>query len=138
MVELLAVEKKRLLAERGYVTSQDFSVAWDECWWTMKLERAWPHATVHRRGWRRAQERTRREMRAAFLDEPTPFALAAERLSEAAAGMCLHLEPEQVGKALLAAMAYVQIDDEDVAVRASTAAHAFVSLPPTARDQVAA
>lgn len=126
MVALLAVEKKRLLSENGAVTRQDFEAAWERCWEVMVDERGWPHATIHRRAWKRAQKRTRREIRAAFLDEPTPFAFAAERVSEAASGMCLHLEPEQLGKALLAAMAYVEIEDEDTARRASAAASAFV------------
>lgn len=129
MVSLLAAEKKRLLGEKGHVTRQDFETAWDVCWETMQKEHAWAHATHARRSVRRAQIATRREVRAAFLDEPTPFAFAAERIAEAAGNMCLRLEPELLGRALLAAMSYVEIDDEATAVRASDAASAFMALP---------
>jgi hypothetical protein len=74
MVELLAVEKRRLLAEHGRVTVEDFEVAWVECWAVMRSERAWPHATVHRRAWRKAMnEALKPEARACFLGEPTGF-----------------------------------------------------------------
>lgn len=138
MVELLAIEKQRLLATNGIVTRTDFEVAWHRSWETMKVEHYWPHATLHRRSWRRAQKRTRREMRAAFLDEPTPFSFAAARITEAAANMCLHLEPEQVGRALLAAMSYVEIEDEDTAWRASNAANVFVSMPQVEGESLTA
>lgn len=127
MVELLAAEKKRLIAEKGHVTRQDFDAAWSSCWEAMRREHSWPHATDQRREWRRAQQRTRREMRAAFLGEPTPFAFAAGRMSEAASAMCLHLDPEQLGKAMLAAMAYVEIDNVAAAERASDAASLFIT-----------
>lgn len=126
MVALLAAEKKRLLIANGQVTRQDFEAAWDACWEAMRKEHAWAHATHTRRDVRRTQRSTRRELRAAFLDEPTPFSFAAGRLSEAAGAMCLQLDPEQLGRAMLAAMAYVEIEDEDAAVRASTAANLFV------------
>lgn len=129
MVELLAAEKRRLLAANGTVTRRDFEAAWAVSWETMKCESAWAHDTSQRRAWRRAQRRTRSEMRAAFLDEPTPFSFAARRVSEAASGMCLQLAPEQLGRALLAAMAYVEIDEEEAAGRASSAAQAFVTAP---------
>lgn len=129
MVELLAAEKRRLLAEGSGITRADFDEAWERCWEIMVLERAWPHATVHRRAWRQAMVATRRECRAAFVGDPTPFAFAAERLTEVAGGMCLQLSTEQIGKALLAAIAYVDVDDEAQAERASTAANVFVSNP---------
>ncbi len=139
MVTLLAAEKKRLLAENGHVTRQDFETAWDVCWDVMVLERAWAHNTPQRRNWRHAQQMTKAECRAAFLDVPTPFATAAARLTEVAGGMCLQLEPEQVGKALLAAITYVDLPEADLArsVRAANAAHAFVS-GPSERKAVAA
>lgn len=137
MVELLAAEKKRLIAENGEVTRQDFEAAWTACWETMKREHAWPHATADRRDWRRAQERTRREMRAAFLGEPTPFAFASSRVSEAASAMCLRLEPEQLGKAMLAAMAYVEIEDVQAAERASDAASLFITAQPESEAMAA-
>lgn len=126
MVALLAAEKRRLLAEKGHVTRQDFDEAWAACYAVMVDERAWPHNTEQRRIWREVQDETKPECLAAFLDVPTPFAFAAGRMSEAAGGMCLRLEPEQVGRALLAAIAYVAIEDEATASRASTAANAFV------------
>lgn len=137
MVQLLAAEKRRLIVANGHVTRRDFDEAWERCWDMMRKEHAWAHATHERRSVRRAQRSTRRELRAAFLDEPTPFAFAAQRISEAASGMCLQLEPEQLGKAMLAAMAYVEIDDEAVAIRASSAASAFVALP-SEQESVAA
>lgn len=128
MVELLAMTKYWLLAENGVVTRSDFDAAWEGCWRVMVDERAWPHATKHRRAWREAQDETKEECLLAFLGVPSPFAFAAARISEVASGMCLHLQPEQIGKALLAAVAYVEIDDEQSAGRASSAANAFVGL----------
>jgi hypothetical protein len=122
MVSLLAVEKRRILSERGRVTRQDFEAAWDKCWWMMVLERSWPHASCHRRSWRIVQGATKAEFRAAFLDAPTAFSHATARLGTAASGMCLRLAPAQVPAALLAAIAYVQtvedaeaLDDERMA-----------------------
>lgn len=128
MVTLLAAEKKRLLAEKGHVTRRDFEAAWDACWEVMKKEHAWKHATHARRDDRRTQRWSRREVRAAFLDEPTPFSFAAGRMTEAASAMCLRLEPDQLGRAMLAATFYVEIDDEESAIRASSAASAFVAM----------
>ncbi len=108
MVTLLTEEKRRLLKANGTVTSSDFRAAWDTCWEIMVLERAWAHQTSARRSSRGAMLSTRSEYRAAFLDEPTSFSFAVGRLSEAAAGMCLHLEPEQIPRALLAAIAYAE------------------------------
>ncbi len=129
MVALLAAEKKRLLAENGHVTRQDFETAWEACWEVMVLERAWAHNTPQRRNWRAAQDETKAECCAAFLDVPTPFAFAAERISSAASGMCLRLAPEQLGRALLAAITYVELpsDDMELSMCAADAANAFVS-----------
>lgn len=127
MVELLTIEKRRLLAEHGHVTRQDFEEAWERCWHVMVLERAWPHATRHRRAWRQAQDETKLECCAAFLGEPTPFSFAATRLEEAASGMCLRLPPEQLGRAILAVISYCEVDDERAAVNASNAAQRFVA-----------
>ena len=129
MVELLAAEKHRLLAAEGHVTRNDFRRAWLMAWDVMVLERAWPHASRHRRMWREAMVAMRPEMEAAFLDAETPFSAAAGKLSSAAARMCLQLEPEQVGRALLAAMTYVDLpaDDESLSRRASNAAYKFVN-----------
>lgn len=111
MVALLAVEKRRLLAEKGHVTRQDFEQAWAACWEVMVLERAWAHSTPRRRESRAALVATKSEVRAAFLDEPTAFAFATGRLASAADGMCLRLEPTQVPRALLEAIAYVELHD---------------------------
>jgi hypothetical protein len=109
MVALLAAEKRRLLAEKGHVTHSDFRVAWDHCWEIMVLEKSWAHQTPIRRGSRAAMLATRSEARAAFLEESTAFAFASSRISSAAEGMCLHLDPQQTPEALLAAIAYVEI-----------------------------
>lgn len=128
MVALLAAEKRRLLATNGTVTRRDFEDAWSASWEVMVLERAWAHNTPQRRAWRAAQAATKAECRAAFLNLPTPFAAVAERLTTVAGDMCLTLAPEQIGRALLAAIAYVEVD-EDRAARASDAAYVFVQSP---------
>jgi hypothetical protein len=138
MVTLLAAEKKRLLAEKGHVTRQDFETAWDACWEVMKKEHAWAHATWDRRSWRRAQKRTKKEFKAAFVGDPTPFAFAAGRIDTAARNACLCLEPEQIGRAMLAAVSYVEIDDEETAERASTAASAFVWMTDEGQESIPA
>lgn len=74
MVELLAERKRTLLRECGVVTAEDFEVAWEASWTQMVAERAWPHATVHRRQWRRAMEEAMMpEARACWLGQPTAF-----------------------------------------------------------------
>lgn len=108
MVQLLALAKYWLLIENGAVTRSDFDAAWEGCWEVMVDERAWPHATRHRRAWRKAMQVTRSEMRAAFLDQPTAYAFVAERITTAADAMCVHLEPDQIPTAMLAAHAYVR------------------------------
>ena len=108
MVELLVAEKKRVLAQHGSVDRHDFEAAWDWCWAIMVTERAWPHATVHRRAWRTAMIATKSEMRAAFVGDRTAFAEVAYSLAIAAEGVCVWLEPEQIPSALLAAIAYVE------------------------------
>jgi len=114
MVQLLAIEKARLISEKGYVTSQDFREAWQTCWWEMVLEKSWAHATRFRRGSRIAMLTTRHEYRTAFVDQPTAFAYATARLGQAADGMCLRLTPAEIPAALLAAIAYVQtLEDRD-------------------------
>ena len=123
MVELLTIEKRRLLDVNGGVTTSDFRAAWERCWEIIVLERGWAHATRLRRSMRQAQDETKDECRAAFLDLPTPFATAAASLTEAAGGMCLQLVPEQVGKAILAAFAYVEVEDTADAQRASRASN---------------
>lgn len=74
MVELLADHKRAVLAHHGRVTEADFEVAWEAAWAAMVTERAWPHATVERRGWRKAMlEAMRPEARACYLGQPSGF-----------------------------------------------------------------
>jgi hypothetical protein len=109
MTELLTAEKRRLLAEHGFVTLRDFDDAWTQSWNAMILEHAWPHATQHRRGWRSAMLATRSEARAAWLGQPTAFALAVERLAAAAGAP---LEPARIPKVLLALIEHTAIPDD--------------------------
>lgn len=84
MVALLAVEKKRLLAEKGKVTIEDFEACWDLCWAIMVTERAWPHATAHRRAWRAAMEQAMKpEAAACFIGVPSGFQRYVGALAEA-------------------------------------------------------
>lgn len=129
MVALLTIEKRRLLASHGTVTRRDFDEAWERSWRTMVLERSWAHSTRYRRASRQAMVATRREYRAAFLDEASTFSFAATRLQDAAANMGLPLAPEQISRALLAAIAYVEREDDVDEARASSAARVFVSIP---------
>lgn len=110
MTALLIEEKRRLLADQGYVTLDDFNQAWQTSWHVMILEHAWPHATQHRRGWRRAMIATRSEARAAWLGEPTSFAAAVQRLTDLAG---MPLDPPRVTKALLALIEYTAIPDDE-------------------------
>ncbi len=64
MAALLADERAALGREP---LGLDFRAAWDRSWATMVDERAWPHATKHRRAWREAMNRTRPKCRAAFI-----------------------------------------------------------------------
>ena len=127
MVELLTIEKRRLLAVNGYVTTSDFRAAWERCWEIMVDERAWPHATRFRRGWRAAQFATRREMCAAFVNSPTAFSTATEQLVVAASRMGVTIHVDDLPRALLAAIAYVQGEDELEAARDHAAARVFVA-----------
>lgn len=78
MVELLADAKRDLLAHDVELTPRVFEQAWAQAWEVMIAERAWPHATEHRRQWRAAMIATKSEARAAFLDVETMFARIAE------------------------------------------------------------
>jgi len=109
MIELLAAEKRRTLHEHGRVTLKDFEEAWAACWARMIVEHAWPHATQHRRGWRIAMLATRSEARAAWLDDPTPFAFAVQRLTDVAG---VPLEPARVTRALLDLVGHTAIPDD--------------------------
>jgi hypothetical protein len=111
MTELLGEHKRRLLAEpeHGDVTLREFDEAWAASWEVMVLEHAWPHATAHRRGWRSAMLATRSEARAAWLGQPTPFALAVERLSDAAGAP---LGPDRVPKVLLSLFEFTALPDD--------------------------
>jgi hypothetical protein len=133
VVELLKVEKRRLLAENGVCTHDDFRAAWEACEKVIIGERAFPHATVHRRRWWAALVSARPDYQAAFCDERTPFAVAAARFDEVAGGMCLNLTPQEIGRAMLASFALVADDedggfDEDATSGAIDAAGAFMAL----------
>ena len=73
MVELLSEAKRRLIAEQGMVTEADFNREWEAAWALMVAEKAWPHATEHRRQWREAMRSTRADYGAAFLGVETPY-----------------------------------------------------------------
>jgi len=83
MVELLAHEKKCLLETKGCLTGEDFEAAWERCWQIMVTERAWPHATTHRRAWRAAMLDCKPETRASFLDQPSGFSRYVGAIAEA-------------------------------------------------------
>lgn len=84
MVVLLAEQKRQLLETRQVLTVEDFEAAWDLCWTLMVTERAWPHATVERRGWRKAMlEAMKPEARACFVGSPTGFYRYVDALAEA-------------------------------------------------------
>jgi hypothetical protein len=81
MVELLVDAKRDLLHRQGFVTVEDFEAAWAEAWATMVAERAWPHATTHRRQWRSAMKTAMKpEARACFLGQPTAFQFFLEAI----------------------------------------------------------
>lgn len=60
-----------------------FERAWDRCWQVMVRQRAWPHATAHRRAWRSAMLDCKPETRACFLGEPTGFQRYVGSIAEA-------------------------------------------------------
>lgn len=90
MADLLAYEKRRLLrgkARRGepaVVTEAEFEEAWEECWDVMVKDRAWPHLTRERRGWREAQITTKPVLLKMWLGESTPFDIAVDGIRELA------------------------------------------------------
>ncbi len=140
MVELLAAEKKRLIDE-GRAPSTlsvcDFNAVWERCWEVIVLERGWAHATRLRRSMRQSQDETKEECCAAFLGKPTPFGVVATRLAEIAERCGVDLAPEQVGRALLASIVFVDLHQGDVerTDAAATAARQFMGLE---RSEIAA
>lgn len=88
MAELLAYERRRLLRSRAraglpeVVTAEDFEAAWEECWAIMVAERAWPHLTRERVGWRQAQLDTKPQLLQVWLGRTTAFDLAVEGIRE--------------------------------------------------------
>lgn len=112
MVELLAAEKRRLLAANGHVTSEDFEAAWAACWTRMILDHAFPHKTSQRRGWRQAMWATRSETRAAFLNDSTAFSEAVERLTRAAARSRITLSTDDLPRTMITAYVTARDDDE--------------------------
>lgn len=84
MVDLLADQKRQLLDDGVVLTGAVFEAAWEASWLVMVSERAWPHATTERRGWRKAMEEAMKpEARACFLNEPTGFHRYVDVLSQA-------------------------------------------------------
>lgn len=84
MVELLANEKRELLKVKPLLTPFDFALAWERCWQQMVTERAWPHATVERRGWRRAMEEAMYpEARACFIGRSSGWQRFGDEVLEA-------------------------------------------------------
>jgi hypothetical protein len=130
MAMLLAAEKRRMLADGHDLTVRDFEAAWAACWAVMVHERAWPHATVHRRSWRQVQAETKAEFCAAFIDSPTAFERAASRLAKVADDCGEHLDPVKLSKALIAAMVLVELpeNDADTIDAAALAAREFIGL----------
>lgn len=115
MVQLLLAEKRRMLADGRTLTRRDFEAAWDACWEVMVGERAWPHATEHRRYWRMMMASTKNETRAAFLDQPTPFSTLAASLTAAARRFRIDLSPEELPMVFIRAIqAGYSVSDEDV------------------------
>lgn len=104
MVELLAEGKRRLLAEQGGVTPEDFEREWDAAWALMVAERAWPHATIDRRQWKAAMLATKSEARASFLGRPTMFGALAHSLTVAAMRWHIELTPEDLPRVIIGAI----------------------------------
>lgn len=99
MVELLATEKRRLLDDGRRLTIDEFEAAWDAAWLLMVAERAWPHATTERRGWRVAMlEAMKPEARACFLDQPSGFCKWVGALADALDGSMFAGEEIVVGE----------------------------------------
>lgn len=144
MAELLAIHKAILLAGGVKPTAAIFYGprvrrpkhglgsqgigAWGRAWDVMVEESAWKHKTIQRRDARYGMEETITEWCAAFVGAPSPFSFVAERLSTAASSMCLRLEPWQLGRAMIAAVNYVEIEDPHRALAASAAARKFTAL----------
>lgn len=104
MVELLREAKDRLLAETGKVTPEDFDREWEAAWALMVAERAFPHATEHRRQWRAAMLSTKSEARASFLDRPTTFSRLAASLTAASSRLHIALESEELPRVIIGAI----------------------------------
>lgn len=104
-VELIALAEREDLPVEDVLTPRAFQVAWTAAWEVMVEERAWPHATEHRRQWRAAMIACKGEMRAAFLGRPTTFARIAEALTAAGERMEVDVTVEDLPRAFLGAIA---------------------------------
>lgn len=104
MASLLLDRKIALLDDDVELTRAVFEVAWADAWEVMVAEKAWPHATEHRRQWRAAMITCKAEMRAAFLDEPTMFARISEALLAAGARMEVDMQVSDLPKAFIGAV----------------------------------
>jgi hypothetical protein len=114
MADLLLERKVRLLDDGVELTRHVFEAAWCEAWEVMVAEKAWPHATEHRRQWRAAMISCKTEMRAAFLDEPTMFARISDALMAAADRMEVDMRLTDLPPAFIGAIrAYGATDPEE-------------------------
>jgi hypothetical protein len=114
MADLLLERKLRLLADGVELTRQAFEAAWAEAWEVMVAEKAWPHATEHRRQWRSAMISCKAEMRAAFLDQPTMFAQISDALLAAGVRMEVDMQVSDLPRAFIGAIcSYGATDPEE-------------------------
>ena len=113
MVELLAVRKRELLDHGVELTRSEFDAAWNDAWVIMTAERAWAHATEHRRGSRIAMVSTRSEYRAAFLDQPTAFSTLAVGLTTAGKRLRVTVTTDDLPTVILGAIGQGYLADHD-------------------------
>jgi hypothetical protein len=116
MTDLLVACKRELLDAQVELTPRVFEVAWTDAWETMIGERAYPHATEHRRQWKAALLACKSEMRAAFLGAPTPFGRLADALSAASVRMEVEMTVADLPRAFLGAIAAYGATGEDEVV----------------------
>jgi hypothetical protein len=114
MADLLAQRKRELLDAEVELTPRVFEQAWAECWELMIGERAYPHATEHRRQWKATLIACKSEHRASFLGRATPFGRLADVLMAAAARQEIEMSPADLVRAILGAVgAYGATGDDE-------------------------
>lgn len=104
MADLLVDAKRELLDQGVDLTPRVFDAAWRRAWEAMVEERAWPHATEHRRQWRSAMIACKSEMRAAFLDVETPYSRISETFVKASERVEVDLTPADMPRAFIGAI----------------------------------